>query len=203
MLNTDSAMVTTRVAMVARTGVALVGETLAKYSWNGMPLSRANDLKDVSRLTRMRALETIAYHSCLLPVVKAFVRQKTKSRPSRHVNTAVANVFPVVRNKISTTGTPVGVSRMAWTSGPRTYIATCCRSLAPSVTAIVALVMSYHDCDEADDVAGQCCSYHRPRYRRVRQIMYHPSADCGDKPWYNSCGIHRLLCQVSLCVRSH
>jgi hypothetical protein len=63
-------MVTTRVAMVARTGVALVGETLAKYSWNGMPLSRANDLKDVSRLTRMRALETIA-----LPQLSAPSRQ--------------------------------------------------------------------------------------------------------------------------------
>jgi hypothetical protein len=163
-LNAESITVIMRVSFIARTGVALFSETLAKYLWNGMPLSRANDLKNVSRLTRTRTLKAIAYHSCLLAVVKAFVRQKRKSRASRHVNTAVANVFPVVRNKISTTGTPVGVSRMASMSGPMTYIAVCCKSLAQPVIAIIALVTSYHDCAEADDGVNQCGSYHRPRY---------------------------------------
>jgi hypothetical protein len=48
MLNSDNKTVFTRVSMVAFTGVPFVGETLAKVAWNGMPLSRANDLEGVS-----------------------------------------------------------------------------------------------------------------------------------------------------------
>jgi hypothetical protein len=51
-LNSASVEVIARTATVARSGVLLVGETLAKYSWNGMPLSRANDLRVVSGLER-------------------------------------------------------------------------------------------------------------------------------------------------------
>jgi hypothetical protein len=96
-----------------------------------------------------------AYHSCLLPVVTLFVRQQTNSRPTRHVSSAVAHILPVVRSRISTTGTPVGVSRIAWMSGPMTYITVCCRSLATSVAAILALIASYHEHDEADAGVGQ------------------------------------------------
>jgi len=79
-----------------------------------------------------------------------------------HVIAAVAGTLPVVRNNTSTTGTPVGVSRIAWTSGPKTHIRVY---LAVSVisggTCVTLTDITYHNCGEADGVVDQSRSNHR------------------------------------------
>lgn len=103
-----------------------------------------------------------AYHNCLLPVVTLLVKQQTKRKPRRQVSIDVTLTLPVVRKSTSTTGTPVGVSRIASMSGPNTNITVCHALSAISIIEHRLVIDTYNKHDEADDTVGHRCSDHRP-----------------------------------------